>query len=65
MLHKQQHGFRAKKSTTQAILHFLHYMYKHIDSCNVFSLFLDFRKGFYCVNQEIRLSKLNSYVHEE
>ena len=30
ILHKQYHGFRAKKSTTQAILHFLQYLYKHI-----------------------------------
>ena len=30
ILHKQQYGFRAKKSTTQAIFHFLHYLCKHI-----------------------------------
>ena len=43
-LHKLQCGFRAKKSTTQAILHFLQYLYRHIDSGNVvFSLFLGFR----------------------
>ena len=46
ILHKQQCGFRAKKSTTQAILHFLQYLYRHIDSGNiVFSSFLDFRKA--------------------
>ena len=44
--------FRAKKCTTYAILHFLQYLYKHMDSGNVvlFSLFLDFRKVFDCVN---------------
>ena len=47
ILHKQQYGFRFKKATTQANLHFLQYLHKHIDSSNiVFSLFLDFRKGF-------------------
>ena len=27
ILHKQQYGFRGKMSTTQAILHFLQYLY--------------------------------------
>ena len=31
ILHKQQYRFRAKKSTIQAILHFLQYLYKHIE----------------------------------
>ena len=45
ILHEQQYGIRAKKSTTRDILHFLQYLYWHIDSGNVtnivFSLFLD------------------------
>ena len=52
ILHKQQYGFRAKKSTTQPIFHFLQDLHKHIDSAGniVFSLFLDFRKAFDCVD---------------
>ena len=61
ILHKQQYGFRAEKSTTQAILYFLQYLYIHIDSGNVvFSLFLQFRKAFDRVNHEILQSKLNT-----
>ena len=46
ILDKQQYRFRAKKSTVQAILHYLQYLNKHIDSGNVvFSLFLCFREA--------------------
>ena len=35
ILHKQRYLFLAKKSSTQAIFHFLQYLYKHIYSGNI------------------------------
>ena len=47
ILHKQQYGIRAKKSTTQATLHFLQYLYKQIDSGIIVFFFAPgFSQGF-------------------
>ena len=62
ILSTQQFGFRKQKSTTQAILDQLEYIYQNLDSNHlVFSLFLDFRKAFDSVDHSLLLKKLLHY----
>ena len=62
LLNCSQYGFRAKMSTSLAVMDQLKYVYENLDSgATVISLFLDFSKAFDCIDHTILLGKLYRY----
>ena len=62
ILHNDQFGFREGKSTSDAIIRLLDYLYDTIDH-NEFAiaLFIDYQKAFDTVNRNILLRKIEKY----
>ena len=57
-----QFGFRRNRSTVQAVMDHLEFVYNNLDDGNtVVSIFMDFSKAFDCLDQDILLNKLKSY----
>ena len=62
LLNTNQFGFRKNKSTVQAILDQLEFVYNNLDqSHTVISIFMDFSKAFDCIDHTILLKKLYYY----
>ena len=59
LLNPSQFGFRRNKSTVQAVMDHLEFVYNHLDEGDtVISIFMDFKKAFDCLDHDIILKKL-------
>ena len=62
LLNRSQYEFRKGKSTFQAVLDQLEFVYQNIDSGNVVvSFFIDFSKTFDCIDHDILSKTLHHY----
>ena len=63
ILNPDQFGFRKNRSTIEAVLNQLEYIYTNLDQKKtVISIFLDFKKAFDCIDHKILLRKLFFYA---
>ena len=62
LLSPDQYGFRKKRSTTDAIMDQLEFIYKNLDNNDiVVSIFMDYSKAFDCLDHDILANKLDAY----